>query len=571
MAQMNPTVGDLKGSTSKIIRLIDEARTLGADLVAFPELAVSGYPPEDILFKPQFIQDCRSHVDEIVSASRDIAVVLGFPDDDDGMYNAAVVAWDGRLVDVYHKIYLPNYGVFDEKRYFKPGNRCPIYVINGVNIGVNVCEDIWYDLGPTEVQRESGAEVIVNINGSPYHAGKGDFRRQMLAGRAVTNGLFVSYTNMVGGQDELVFDGHSMLFDYAGNLVANGRQFEEELVMADLDVDGVALHRGGGNEPRREDPEALRRVGEPAIIHVSDYRERASGTTQQAVRSEPLGMPGEVYAALVLGTRDYVRKTGFQKVLIGLSGGIDSSITAVVAVEALGRENVVGVAMPSRYSSEGSIVDAKLLADNLGMEMRTIPIEDAFTAYLRSLEDQFRGTQSGVAEENLQARVRGNLLMALSNKFGWMVLTTGNKSELATGYSTLYGDMAGGFAVIKDVPKTLVYEVSEYVNRRAGKELIPRSVIEKPPSAELRPDQMDQDTLPPYDVLDPILKAYVEDDRTYDEILAMGFGEDTVQRVLQLVDRNEYKRRQAPPGVKITPRNFGRDRRMPIVNRYRNF
>ena len=571
MAQMNPTVGDLKGNTSKIIRLIDEARTLGADLVAFPELAVSGYPPEDILFKPQFIQDCRSHVDEIVSASRDIAVVLGFPDDDDGMYNAAVVAWDGRLVDVYHKIYLPNYGVFDEKRYFKPGNRCPIYVINGVNIGVNVCEDIWYDLGPTEVQRESGAEVIVNINGSPYHAGKGDFRRQMLAGRAVTNGLFVSYTNMVGGQDELVFDGHSMLFDYAGNLVANGRQFEEELVMADLDVDGVALHRGGGNEPRREDPEALRRVGEPAIIHVSDYRERASGTTQQAVRSEPLGMPGEVYAALVLGTRDYVRKTGFQKVLIGLSGGIDSSITAVVAVEALGRENVVGVAMPSRYSSEGSIVDAKLLADNLGMEMRTIPIEDAFTAYLRSLEDQFRGTQSDVAEENLQARVRGNLLMALSNKFGWMVLTTGNKSELATGYSTLYGDMAGGFAVIKDVPKTLVYEVSEYVNRRAGKELIPRSVIEKPPSAELRPDQMDQDTLPPYDVLDPILKAYVEDDRTYDEILAMGFGEDTVQRVLQLVDRNEYKRRQAPPGVKITPRNFGRDRRMPIVNRYRNF
>jgi len=571
MAQMNPTVGDLKGNTSKIIRLIDEARTLGADLVVFPELAVSGYPPEDILFKPQFIQDCRNHLDEIVSASRDIAVVVGFPDDDDGMYNAAAVAWDGRLVDVYHKIYLPNYGVFDEKRYFKPGNRCPIYVINGVNIGVNVCEDIWYDLGPTEVQRESGAEVIVNINGSPYHAGKGDFRRQMLAGRAVTNGLFVSYTNMVGGQDELVFDGHSMLFDYAGNLVANGRQFEEELVMADLDVDGVARHRGEGNEPRREDPEALRRVGEPATIHVSDYRERASGTAQQAVRSEPLGMPGEIYAALVLGTRDYVRKTGFQKVLIGLSGGIDSSITAVVAVEALGRENVVGVAMPSRYSSEGSVVDAKLLAENLGMEMRTIPIEDAFTAYLGSLEDQFRDTQSGVAEENLQARVRGNLLMALSNKFGWMVLTTGNKSELATGYSTLYGDMAGGFAVIKDVPKTLVYEVSEYVNQRAGRELIPHSVIEKPPSAELRPDQMDQDTLPPYDVLDPILKAYVEDDRTYDEILAMGFNEDTVQRVLQLVDRNEYKRRQAPLGVKITPRNFGRDRRMPIVNRYRNF
>jgi NAD+ synthase (glutamine-hydrolysing) len=571
MAQMNPTVGDLKGNTSKILKLIDEARTLGADLVAFPELAISGYPPEDLLFKPQFIQDCRSFLDEIVSASRDIAVVVGFPDGDDGMYNAAAVVWDGKLVDVYNKIYLPNYGVFDEIRYFKPGDRCPVYVINGVNVGVNVCEDIWYDVGPTEVQRESGAEVIVNINGSPYHAGKGDFRRQMLAGRAVTNGLFVSYTNMVGGQDELVFDGHSMLFDYAGNLVANGRQFEEELVVADLDVDGVARHRGEGNEPRREDPEALGRVGAPATIHVSDYRERASGTGQQAGRSEPLGMPGEVYAALVLGTRDYVRKTGFQKVLIGLSGGIDSSITAVVAVEALGKENVVGVAMPSRYSSEGSVVDAKLLAENLGMEMRTIPIEDAFTAYLDSLEGEFRDTQTGVAEENLQARVRGNLLMALSNKFGWMVLTTGNKSELATGYSTLYGDMAGGFAVIKDVPKMLVYEVSEYVNQRAGRELIPRSVIEKPPSAELRPDQLDQDSLPPYDVLDAILKAYVEDDRTYEETLAMGFDEDTVQRVLQLVDRNEYKRRQAPPGVKITPRNFGRDRRMPIVNRYRNF
>ncbi len=571
MAQMNPTVGDLKGNTSKILQLIDEARTLGADLVAFPELAISGYPPEDLLFKPQFIQDCLSHLDEIVSASRDIAVVVGFPDGNDGMYNAAAVAWDGKLVDVYHKMYLPNYGVFDEKRYFKPGNRCPLYVINGVNVGVNVCEDIWYDMGPTEVQRESGAEVIVNINGSPYHAGKGEFRWEMLAERAVTNGLFVSYTNMVGGQDELVFDGHSMLFDYAGNLVANGRQFEEELVVADLDVDGVARHRSEGNKPRREDPEALRRVGEPVNIHVSDYRERASGAVQQGDRSEPLGMPGEVYAALVLGTRDYVRKTGFQKVLIGLSGGIDSSITAVVAVEALGKENVVGVAMPSRYSSEGSIVDAKLLAENLGMEMRTIPIEDAFTTYLDSLEDQFRDTQSGVAEENLQARVRGNLLMALSNKFGWMVLTTGNKSELATGYSTLYGDMAGGFAVIKDVPKTLVYEVSEYVNQRAGRELIPRSVIEKPPSAELRPDQRDQDTLPSYDVLDPILKAYVEDDRTYDEILAMGFNEDTVQRVLQLVDRNEYKRRQAPPGVKITPRNFGRDRRMPIINRYRHF
>ena len=571
MAQMNPTVGDLEGNTAKILRFMEEARSLGADLVAFPELAISGYPPEDLLFKPQFIQENRRHLKQVVAASRGIAMVVGFPDGEGDVYNAAAVAYDGKLVDVYHKIYLPNYGVFDEKRYFKPGNRCPVYVINGVNVGVNVCEDIWYEMGPTEVQCDAGAEIIVNINGSPYHAGKGEFREQMLATRAAYNRLFVSYTNMVGGQDELVFDGASMVLDQRGKLVVRGQQFHEELVVADLDMEAVSNARLQDSKPHREDPEVLKQVGTAIRVQVSDYQDRGPRLPAPQRRRYVLEPAAEVYAALVLGTRDYVRKSGFQRVVIGLSGGIDSALTAAIAVEALGKENVVGVAMPSRYSSEGSVLDARLVAENLGIQLLTVPIEPAFSAYLDMLEPQFQGTESGVAEENLQARVRGNILMALSNKFEWLVLTTGNKSELATGYSTLYGDMAGGFAVIKDVPKILVYDLADYVNRRGSKETIPQAVINKPPSAELRPNQRDDDSLPPYAVLDPILKAYVEEDRTYADILAMGYDEETVQRVIHLVDRSEYKRRQAPPGIKITPRNFGRDRRMPIVSRYRHF
>ena len=571
MAQMNPTVGDLKGNTAKILQFIDEARSLGADLVTFPELAIPGYPPEDLLFKPQFIRDNRRHLDQVVAASRDIALVVGFADGEGDIYNAAAVAYDGKLVDVYHKIYLPNYGVFDEKRYFKPGNMCPVYFINGVNIGVNVCEDIWYNIGPTEVQREADAELIVNINGSPYHAGKQGPREEMLANRAIHNGLFVSYTNMVGGQDELVFDGASTVFDHRGELVARGHQFQEELVVADLELEEVLSARKGDRRPGSENAESLQQIGTPVRVHVSDYRDRGARPYLPTRERQVLDPAAEVYAALVLGTRDYVRKSGFQRVAIGLSGGVDSSLTAAIAVEALGKKNVVGVAMPSRYSSEGSMVDAKLVAENLGIELMIIPIEPAFTAYLDMLEQRFEGTEPGVAEENLQARVRGNTLMALSNKFGWLVLTTGNKSEMAVGYSTLYGDMAGGFAVIKDVPKTLVYDLANYINRRDGKDVVPQTVIDKPPSAELRPDQRDDDSLPQYPVLDPILKAYVEEDRTYDEILAMGCDPETVQRVIHMVDRSEYKRRQAPPGIKITPRNFGRDRRMPIVNRYSHF
>ena len=570
LAQINPTVGDLESNTSKIIEYIDQARSLHADLVAFPELAVTGYPPEDLLFKPQFIQANIAKMREVAEASKGTTVVVGFVDADSDIHNAAAVAHDGELVGVYHKMYLPNYGVFDEERYFKAGSECPVYVIGGTPVGVNVCEDIWHAIGPTEVQRGAGAEVIMNINGSPFHAGKADFRRKMLATRAANNEMFVAYVNMVGGQDELVFDGASMVLDPTGEVVAQGSQFEEELIFADLDVEAVFQSRLRDSRPRKENAALLEDVGPSRLVAVSDY---SSNSRPALPKRVPVSYDavGEVYAALVTGTRDYVRKCGFSQVLIALSGGIDSSLVAAIAVDALGAENVLGIAMPSRYSSEGSLLDARELAENLDIELRTISIEEPFTAFLDTLAPQFKGTESGLAEENLQSRIRGNLIMALSNKYGRLVLTTGNKSEMAVGYATIYGDMAGGFAVIKDVPKTMVYRLAEYRNGLSDDSPIPPSVLEKPPSAELRPDQRDEDSLPPYSVLDPILKAYVEDDRSFDEIVDMGFDEDVVRRVIELVDRSEYKRRQAPPGVKITPRNFGRDRRMPIANRYSPF
>ena len=572
MAQINPTVGDLPGNADKIIRYICDARLSGADLIAFPELAISGYPPEDLLFKPQFVQENRKQLERIVRESHGISVVVGFVDADGGLYNAAAIIHDAELVGVYHKMYLPNYGVFDEDRYFKAGSDCPVYVINGVGLGVNICEDIWYPVGPTTLQRNAGAQVIININGSPFHLGKQDFREQMLSGRAADHDLYICYTNMVGGQDELVFDGASMVFNNRGELVACGGQFQEELLLTDLEIDKVSNTQTDQTPLYGENLEILEQLGTAKRIHVSDFVENTNRLPiTERTTLDGLKRPAEAYQALVLGTRDYVHKNGFDKVLIGLSGGVDSSLTAAIAAAALGSENVVCVAMPSRYSSEGSVVDAKLLSENLGVELRTIAIEPAFTAHLGMLEPHFRNTDTGVAEENLQARVRGNILMSLSNKFGWLVLTTGNKSEMATGYSTLYGDMAGGFAVIKDVPKTLVYDICTHINEHFGKEIIPRSVIEKPPSAELRPDQKDEDSLPPYEILDPILEAYVEQDHSYQEMVASGHNESHVRRVIQLVDRSEYKRRQAPPGIKITPRNFGRDRRMPIVNKYKEF
>ncbi|MCH9040259.1 MAG: NAD+ synthase [Chloroflexi bacterium] len=571
LAQIDVAVGDLEGNAKKIIEYIGRAREVGADLVAFPEMAIPGYPPEDLLFKPQFIRENLARLEQITAASKGIAVVTGFIDSDRDVYNAAAFIYDGQLIGKYHKMYLPNYGVFDEDRYFKTGTKCPVYTINGTPVGVNICEDIWYATGPTVVQRAAGAELIVNINGSPFHAGKRSFREKMLATRAADNGLFVAYVNLVGGQDELVFDGDSMIYDPEGEAVAHASQFREELLVADLDVESVFRSRLRDPRPRKERDRMLDEIGTPVLVDVSGYS--ANGEKPDIPEQDIAAFDevGEVYEALVLGTRDYVRKCGFSKVLIALSGGIDSTIVAAIAVDALGSENVVVIAMPSRYSSEGSVSDAKTLADNLGIEMWTVPIEEPFTAFLNTLSPHFEGTEWGVAEENIQSRIRGNLIMAMSNKFGWLVLTTGNKSEMATGYATIYGDMAGGYAVIKDVPKILVYELCRYRNRVAGKDLIPQTVIDKPPSAELRPDQVDEDSLPPYSVLDPILKAYVEDDLSYDEIIGLGYSEEDVKRAITLVDRNEYKRRQAPPGIKITPRNFGRDRRMPIANRYRPF
>ncbi|MCS7207413.1 MAG: NAD+ synthase [Dehalococcoidia bacterium] len=571
LAQVNPTVGDLQGNRDLVLRFAREAAAQGADLVAFPELVVTGYPPEDLLLKPQFIRDNLKVAQELAAASTRIPMLFGFVDmRDNEVYNAAALAAEGRIVGVYHKIYLPNYGVFDEDRYFRPGRVCPVFVLNGTPLGINICEDIWYAIGPVAVQREAGAEVIVNINGSPYHMGKRLFREKMLATRASDNLLFIAYVNTVGGQDELVFDGASMVFDQNGDLVARAKQFQEDLLVVDLPVESVFRQRLRDPRPRKDAP-FLQHIGTAQRIHVSAYspRERPPITPRT---EEPLDPIGEVYHALVLGVRDYVRKTGHQKVVIGLSGGIDSSVTCCVAVDALGPQNVLGISMPSRYSSEGSILDARALAQNLGVDLWVVPIEPAHAAYLDMLAPHFKDLPPDVTEENIQARIRGNILMAISNKFGMLVLSTGNKSEMATGYCTLYGDMAGGYAVLKDVPKTLVYRLAEWRNAHGTPpNPIPPSVLKKPPSAELRPGQRTEEERLPFRLLDPILKAYVEEDRTFEEIVAMGYDAEVVKRIIRWVDRNEYKRRQAPPGIKITPRAFGRDRRMPIVNRYPHF
>jgi NAD+ synthase (glutamine-hydrolysing) len=575
LAQINTTVGDLAGNVAKVLLYVERARDLGVDVVSFPELAVTGYPPEDLLLRPSFVRDNLEAVEAVVRGCGGITAVVGFVDlpagrqaPDGGIYNSAAVVHDGRLADVYHKQRLPNYGVFDEVRYFRPGRGCPVYTVAGVGVGVNVCEDIWYPGEPTRTQALGGAQAIVNINGSPYHAGKRGLRQQMLAKRAGDYGVFVCYTNQVGGQDELVFDGGSMVLGPEGELLAQAAMFEEELLVCDLDLEEAFKRRLEAPRPRRE---RSARAGEVRQVALSDAPFVAEKPPVERRVAPLLEAEAEAYAALVTGTRDYVRKTGFQKVVIALSGGIDSSLVAAIAVDAIGKENVVGVSMPSRYSSEGSIKDAQELADRLGIELMIIPIEPAHSAYLEMLARAFGGTEPGVAEENVQSRIRGNVVMALSNKFGWLVLATGNKSEMATGYATLYGDMAGGFAVIKDAPKTLVYRLARYRNTWPDGPVISKKVIEKPPSAELKPGQLDQDTLPPYEELDSVLEAYVEDDRSVDEIVAMGHERDLVVWVVQMVNRNEYKRRQAPPGVKITPRAFGRDRRLPIANRYKGF
>jgi NAD+ synthase (glutamine-hydrolysing) len=565
LGQINATVGDLEGNVRLIVHGIERARALGCSLVAFPELAITGYPPEDLLFKPAFIEANLRALEAVTQASRGLSVIVGFVDKRDDIFNAAAVLHDGRRAGVYHKQYLPNYGVFDENRYFQAGTETPVFVAGETTFAVNVCEDIWYPAGPTAVQALAGAELVVNINGSPYHAGKARFREQMISTRALDDQVCVAYVNMVGGQDELVFDGASLIVDERGECVARGLAFEEDFVVADLDLEAVFRARLHDSRRRKEKLRArdeATRVSLPTLPAL----EAPALPPREVAAPAPIE---EVFGALVLGTRDYVRKNRFRRVVIGLSGGIDSSLVAAVAVEALGRDNVAGVGMPSTFSSVGTRRDAQRVAKNLGIEFLTIPITPLLNAYKRALGKAFKGLKEDVTEENIQARIRGNLLMALSNKFGWLVLTTGNKSEYGVGYTTLYGDMAGGFAVIKDVPKMLVYEVARLVNARAGRPVIPETVFTRAPSAELRPNQTDQDTLPPYPELDRILEGYVEQDQGVNDLIARGFPADTVRRVVAMVDTNEYKRRQAPIGVKITPRAFGRDWRPPIVNRFR--
>jgi len=564
LAQINVTVGDLDGNAERIIAAIREAEKLEADLVAVPELAVTGYPPEDLLLKPEFISATERALTRIAGETRDIVAVCGFAQRQGDLHNAAALLHSGRVVAVYRKNFLPTYGVFDEDRYFRAGTEQPVFGIAGGIVGVSVCEDIWYPDGPPTAQAmDGGAELLVNISSSPYCMGRFATRREMLATRAGDTATFVAYLNLVGGQDELVFDGQSMVFAPDGELIARGPAFEEAMVVVDIDLDDAFQHR-------LHDPRRRKRRGSaepPPLVVTERARENKPGLGPPPM-ADTLVREDEVYQALVVGTRDYIRKNGFQKAVVGLSGGVDSSMVAAIAADALGPENVIGVSMPSRYSSEGSKTDAAALAKALGIEFRVVPIEETHAAYEATLTPQAENAPS-VMMENVQARIRGNLLMALSNAFGWLVLTTGNKSELSVGYCTLYGDMAGGFAVLRDVPKTLVYELAEFKNQSAGREVIPQSVIDKVPSAELRPDQKDTDALPPYDVLDPILKAYVEDDLPVAEIVAAGNDPEVVAKVVAMVDHNEYKRRQAPPGPRVTSRAFGRDRRLPITNRFR--
>ncbi len=559
-AQLDLVVGDLEHNAAKILDAYEQAERAGCDLVAFPELAVTGYPPEDLLLRPSFVSQSVEALEKLAARTGRAAAVIGFPEPDRDLYNSAAVCAQGKVIGVYRKHLLPNYSVFDEARYFEPSTQDgPLFVIGGVRVAISICEDAWSPAGPILTQAAGGAELVVNINASPYYAGRLRERAQMLATRAADASVPLVYVNLVGGQDELVFDGASMVFGEDGHLVARAKQFVEDLLVIDLDVRPAFRKRA--RDPRGR----VHRAPLPEV-HVSD-RQLVAG--RGPARVEPLLDPvREVYEALVLGTRDYATKNGFSDVLVGLSGGIDSSLVATVAADALGPEHVTGVLMPSRFSSHGSVADALTLADRLGIRTLTVPIEPAHAAFLEMLAHPFADTEPGLAEENLQARVRGTILMTLSNKFGWLVLTTGNKSEMATGYSTLYGDMAGGFAVIKDVPKTLVYALARDRNERAGRDLVPAEVLDKPPSAELRPGQRDSDSLPPYEVLDPIVEGYVEADKSVADLEAEGHDPEIARAVARLVDRNEYKRRQAPPGVRVSPKAFGKDRRLPITSRW---
>ncbi len=558
-AQINATVGDFSGNLKKITGFIDMARTQGCDIVTFPELTVCGYPPEDLLLKRDFLDDNLQAVEHLKKHVEDIVVVTGYVDlYEDNVYSAAAVLQHQKLMGTYHKIELPNYGVFDEKRYFKEGTSLLLFELNQVVFAMTICEDVWIEGGAVEqLFQDSDLHIVLNISASPFHAGKLETRQKTVHRFAQKADAVVCFNNLVGGQDELVFDGGSFIMDPDGRLLARAKRFQEELLITDIKIDPHPEHI---NKPEAG---ASDKVFISLDSHPPHQKEKFPGKV-----ADEYGRLDEIYHALILGTRDYVTKNGFSKVVIGLSGGIDSALTAAIAVGALGSDRVVGVTMPSQYTSSQTLSDAELLSDNLGIQLFKIPLQDIYKTYLDAMESVFPDKKHGITHENIQARIRGNIIMAISNRFGWLVLTTGNKSETAVGYCTLYGDMAGGFAVIKDIPKTMVFELSEHVNALWDREIIPETTIKRPPSAELRPDQKDEDTLPPYSKLDAILESYVEKDKAPDEIINEGFDPETVRDVIRMVNLNEYKRRQAPPGVKITPKAFGRDRRLPITNRF---
>ncbi|MEA2466083.1 MAG: hypothetical protein QOJ57_209 [Thermoleophilaceae bacterium] len=572
LAQINSVVGDIPGNTSKIRDWIGRAREEEAQLVVFPELALTGYPPEDLLLKTHFVDAAGAALEELASETEagDIVALVGFPERRDDVYNACAVLAEGRVAAVYRKMFLPNYGVFDEARYFQSGTEAAMFELNGVAIGLTVCEDIWEPGPPATTEALAGAQVIVNLSASPYHAGKPLERERMLTQRARDNTAIVLFSNMVGGQDELVFDGHSVAIDATGEIVARGPQFEEALTVCTVDPGAVAALRL--RDARHRAAVRRSREGDGAEPVATLARLTVGGDAGQLDRhvSDPLGPEEEVYTALVTGVRDYVEKNGFESVVFGLSGGIDSSLVALIAADALGPDRVTAVVMPSPYSAPETQADARRTAENLGTKLLEYDISEPMKGYDELLGETFEGRDSDITEENLQARIRGNILMALSNKFGYLVLTTGNKSEMSVGYATLYGDMAGGFAVLKDVYKGWVYRLVEWRNEQAGRDLVPNDVVTRPPSAELRPEQRDDESLPPYDILDAILFGYIEGDLDAEQLVRKGLPAEDVERIIAMVDKAEYKRRQAPPGIRISTRAFGRDRRLPITNRFKD-
>ena len=568
LAQINTVVGDLDGNRDRILARLEEAKEAGADLVLFPELAVTGYPPEDLLLRPGFVRAARRTLDEIARATRNVVALVGVPILERDLYNACAVCTAGEVKALYRKRFLPNYGVFDEDRYFAPGDDLLLLEHGHTLVGPTICEDVWQPGPPITDLTLAGAHLIANISASPFHVGKDREREEMLATRARDNACFLAFCNAVGGQDELIFDGHSLVLDDEGTVLARAPGFEECLLLVDVDPEDVIARRL--RDVRRRALARQRGTPHAEVVHVGSPRPSPGGEHVEPVVAQRLDDLEQMRLALELGLRDYVEKNGFREIVVGVSGGIDSALVAALAAEALGAEHVHCASMPSQFSSEATRADARRLAEGLGCPFLELPIEPIVEEFRRTLAPVFGEREPDLTEENVQARTRGVLLMALSNKFGWLVVATGNKSELAVGYATLYGDMAGGFALLKDVFKTDVFRLARHLNERADRELIPQTILDRAPSAELRADQLDEDSLPPYPALDRVLEAYVEEDRSREELTDDGFDRDVVERAIGMIDRAEYKRRQAPPGVKLRPKAFGRDRRTPITNRWRD-